>query len=517
MYIDNWTEEEHSRLIELLKNNPIIKGNYLHEDGIPAEDINKYVDTNAVEALTEILTNFHAEVEKARFEKIAEGGADAILANVKEQMPLIIKRERANIERAEKDTGQDLSNLKNFTPEDAANILLRELSLHVSAISGQEEAQQQFVTLLIGYINKSKAIGGKVNEYLKKAIEEAILTPIKEENALQLRQKPINLKKYGLMKASAASQLLLPTDIFQIEPNGQLRLIYEPEQNRKKENQIITYVSLSFIPEDENYKINRRLTAYDKSVYQTISSLYVSNRQLYPEGPLEFTYREIYKAMAGKSLNDKAGVSDKQLDKLRNSIRKMSITLFEMNAGEEVKKHGLKFMDPQFDTKGRCSTYLINCNETFIQCEKGHIANGIVINQTPILYVYNQAKGQVELVDHYLLDVSDKTSISENVTEFRDYLLLEIKLMKNYKEDKKAYPRNNIISLATLYEKTGIMPPEERIKDYNTADKAKKIRKLRDADTDKIEAILTSWKGKGWIKNFTRTATGSDTKYQIKL
>lgn len=517
MYIRDYTEEEKSRLVEILVNNPIVKSEFFNDDNIPPAEIEKYVDPEAINAYHNAIKNFQEEVEKAHFEKIAEGGPDAILANAKEQMPLIMKDAYNRVEPSKEDiTKGELKKIK-LSPEDAADLLLQELSMHINAFSGQEDMQQQFIALLIGYINKSKLIVGKVSDNLKKAIEEAVLTPVKEENALQLRQKPINLKKYGLMKASAASQLLLPTDIFQIEPNGQLRLIYEPEQNRKKENQIITYVSLSFIPEDENYKINRRLTAYDKSVYQTISSLYVSNRQLYPEGPLEFTYREIYKAMAGKSLNDKAGVSDKQLDKLRNSIRKMSITLFEMNAGEEVKKHGLKFVDPQFDTKGRCSTYLINCNETFIQCEKGHIANGIVINQTPILYVYNQAKGQVELVDHYLLDVSDKTSISENVTEFRDYLLLEIKLMKNYKEDKKAYPRNNIISLATLYEKTGIMPPEERIKDYNTADKAKKIRKLRDADTDKIEAILTSWKGKGWIKNFTRTATGSDTKYQIKL
>lgn len=514
MYIDNWTEEEHSRLIELLKNNPIIKGNYLHEDGIPAEDINKYVDTNAVEALTEILTNFHAEVEKARFEKIAEGGADAILANVKEQMPLIMKRERANIERAEKDTGQDLSKLKNFTPEDAANILLRELSLHVSAISGQEEVQQQFVALLIGYINKSKAIDGKVNEYLKKAIEEAILTPVR---GLQERRKALPaIKTYGLMNDKSVAQMIEEDGgIFQLEADGQLALRWIVDQSGKKEETFNIYIALAY--EGEDLHISKKLTAFDKQVYEAVGTLFHYCRQDNPNSALYITPQDIWRTMNGKNASDtNARPSDKRIKRICDSMEKMQYTRFYMDITDEMQKRKYTFKDERI-TEGKIKTYLLKCDCISFKTEKGRVLEGYKITEEPILYTYNRIKDRLLYVPFEMLDTSDYISDTENVAEFKGYLMQQIQLMMNAKEagkegKKKGYfQRNNTILINSIYESTGIATPEERItadKYPDKKDRSNAIRKLKKQDREKIEGILTSWTVKKWIKTFKPVKEG---------
>ena len=108
-----------------------------------------------------------------------------------------------------------------------------------------------------------------------------------------------------------------------------------------------------------------------------------------------------------------------------------------------------------------------------------------------------------------MLDTSTNTSDSENVTEFRNYLLQQIQLMKNAAESGKKgkyFKRNNIILLETIYRDTGILTPEERIegKEYKTnASRQKEIRRFRLTDRQKIEDILDAWKDKGWIKDYT--------------
>ena len=105
-----------------------------------------------------------------------------------------------------------------------------------------------------------------------------------------------------------------------------------------------------------------------------------------------------------------------------------------------------------------------------------------------------------------MLDTSTNTSDGENVTEFRNYLLQQVQLMKNGEDNKgKYYNRSRIILLETIYKDTGIFPPEERInsKDFKTENsKQSVIRRLRKSDREKIEGILEAWKLKNWIKGY---------------
>ena len=490
MYIDNFTEEEHSRLIELLKNNPIIKGNYLHEDGIPAGDINKYVDTNAVEALTEILTNFHAEVEKARFEKIAEGGPDAILANVKEQMPLIMKRERANIEKAEKDTGQDLSNLKNFTPEDAADILLRELSLHVSAISRQEEAQQQFVALLIGYINKSKAIDGKVNEYLKKAIEEAILTPVQEETGHFLQ----NIKKLSILNDKINKVTLNNPNgmLLNADTNGQLTLFFNSQETSS------STVSFSLtLP--ETYKgLSRKISGFDIAILSTVCSLYEKANVKY----LILSPEQILRVMNGKQPNDtKFNVSDAKIKKCIECMEKIRKTDLFIDITQEIENNNLKIEDERLEG-GVYQDPLIECGILTTKTDKGTRKDFVIKNQS-FWYIYNSTKKHVVSIPFELLDTSAYISDADYVTEFKYYLVKQIVFLIYSKDNK--INEDNIILLDTIYKDSGVPTPEERAEKTSfTSENAAKtyIRKCKQADKEKIEGLLKSFKEKDFIKDF---------------
>ena len=104
-----------------------------------------------------------------------------------------------------------------------------------------------------------------------------------------------------------------------------------------------------------------------------------------------------------------------------------------------------------------------------------------------------------------MLDTSDQLSNTENVPEFRLYLLEQVMLMKENRRNG-----NNRILISSIYEKTGIDPPEIRTpKQRKKSEKSQKAenvsaaqRKARAKDCEKFEGILKSWKKKGEIKGF---------------
>lgn len=193
MYIENWASEEHDRLIEILKKTkPFIKGmgDFLHDDSIPAEDIEKYINRGELEKLTDALKNLKAEVEKAHFEKIAEGGADAILANAKEQMPLIIKDAYKQATQGAEDPALGADASFKFTPQDAANILLTELSLHINALTENKKALNEIIKSITNEIDRNENIDGKAPVDLKILLSNIING---KEQTHPLFSEPLNI------------------------------------------------------------------------------------------------------------------------------------------------------------------------------------------------------------------------------------------------------------------------------------------------------------------------------------
>ena len=156
-------------------------------------------------------------------------------------------------------------------------------------------------------------------------------------------------------------------------------------------------------------------------------------------------------------------------------------------------------------TSGTIDTYLLEATKAEFTTDKGNVVQGYRLAEDPALFYYNGLKNHLLYVPYEMLDTSSYTSDSENVIEFKSYLLQQIQLMKNAAEGSKRFKRSNVILLETIYRDTGILPPEERIEgDYaNEATRQQIIRRNRKADRQKIEGLLDAWKAKGWINGYT--------------
>ncbi len=67
------------------------------------------------------------------------------------------------------------------------------------------------------------------------------------------------------------------------------------------------------------------------------------------------------------------------------------------------------------------------------------------------------------------------------------------------------------ILYSSIYESTGIEPPEDRLSRANYANDtaySRNIRKEAQKDRDKIAGILETWKQKGWIKDYKPVKQG---------
>ena len=212
--------------------------------------------------------------------------------------------------------------------------------------------------------------------------------------------------------------------------------------------------------------------------------------------------------MNGKASKDgKAKPSAAQVKRICDSLDKMRFTRFYMDISAEIEAFNLSIDDERI-TGGRIETYVLNSSKVEFTTDKGNTVQGYRIGEEPILYTYNKAKNHLLYVPYEMLDTSDYTSDSENVAEFKGYLLQQIQLMKNAAgegKQSKRFKRSNIILLDTLYRDTGIQPPEDRIegKEYKTeGSRQKEVRRFRQADRQKIEGILDAWKAKAWIKGY---------------
>ena len=480
--------------------------------------------------LEEDLEAFIIKAQKKHFKPIAEKGDEAILAHALGQIEPLINNIFNNAKGGQLFNvpelfGGELESYFNFSADKgidillAASVLLTELNLHIEALKGNTEALNALADAIIGGLKSADHINGKLTPTLEKKVKNIIIgeTP-------QNRRKPLsNIKTYGLMNDKVNAQLLQDsTDIFQQEADGQLMLRWAIDQSGKNEEQIPVYVALTY--EGEDLRIGKKLTAFDKQVYEAVGTRFYYLRREEPEAPLCITPQEIWRTMNGKNTSDKnAKPGEKQLKRICDSMHKMRFTSLVMDLSEEVKKHHYTFNDERI-VKGQISTYLLKCDEVDFMTENGLKLHGFRIKEEPILYTYNRLKDRLLFVPYEMLDTSQYTSDAENVAEFKGYLLQQIQLMINAKEPGKKgnyFKRNSTILLETIYKDTGILPPEERAGETAfTSDEARKtyIRKTRKADRDKIEKILDAWTAKKWIKGYELVEKANQVKgYKIKI
>lgn len=307
------------------------------------------------------------------------------------------------------------------------------------------------------------------------------------------------INTFGLMNDKINTQLIA-SEAFTQDIDGQLRFVWGIDQSPGKKMPV-TYIALSY--EGTETQTSRKMTAFDNAVYNAVSTRFYYWKQEKGDIPLYITPQEIWRTMNGKG--DDARPGNKQVSRIVQSLDKMRVTLCFMDISEELNTHYITLNDERL-ASGNIETYLLKADKVSFKTEKGRKVTGYRITDEPILYTYNKAKKHILWFDYKLLDTSSNTSDSENVIEFRNYLLIQIQNMKSRKRD------SNRILYETLYRDTGIMPAEKRVdrNNYSTENSYQtKIRQEFKKDREKVKGILKSWKEKGWIDGYYDIKKGS--------
>ena len=446
------------------------------------------------------LTAFDDKCMRRSFEPIRAAGADAIIANAREQAPVIL----ASIHK-------DLKNdFRYYSPEvtmsifkksflgtvrkgeiylnanSAAEWLKEEFKLHLEALRDNEEKLQELREILIETAIDSKYTGNE---------------EITDNKAKLHRRSPLaDIAKYGIMNDLLNARILQDADEIANDPDGNPQQIaWSADQSKQTEaDEMPAIMALTF--EDIKGKLSKQPSAYDMAVLNAISNLWYYWSKDNPQKPLYVTAQEIWRRMNGKQNKDgSAKPSSAQLAKIDASVNNMRHIDIYLDFSAELAAKRINLDDERL-TGGSITDYFLNCSPIKFLTERGRTVQGYRINTEPVLYTYNAAKKHVLSFDFALLDTSSTLRDEDNVTEFKQYLLQQILLMKNgYRDNKK-------ILLDSLYKATGIKTPEERIagREYkNENTKRAIIRREAGGDRDKIEKLLDSFKAKDWIKGYS--------------
>ena len=211
---------------------------------------------------------------------------------------------------------------------------------------------------------------------------------------------------------------------FPIKQEGRLKAESDKDNNKGKKADIIALVDFD---ELNGVKISRKLTAYDKLVWNTCVNLYVQ------EGHKIITVEQIYKAM-GNSSNPSAKIQAEILDTVE-TISRARVSI------DTTEEHNLY---PKYETVK--ATFQLLPTVTCTAFARGQIVeNAIKILETPNLYTFAENRKQIACLPASILEVP-VSKTKDNVT-LLDYLIQRISRMKS---DKKA-PKNILIDTLLVH------------------------------------------------------------------
>lgn len=304
-----------------------------------------------------------------------------------------------------------------------------------------------------------------------------------ENNPVALRQCLAHVNRANLYNDKINYQMTQTDGIFKTNPNGQMQIIWAVDLASKNEREIPVYIAMQFMGDDKNYKLSRKLNTFDEAVNSAITSLIVSGND-------KITIDEVWRVMNGKQPTDtNYKPTPKQAQRVEDSIDAQRFTKCTLTLDELLNKRNMSINDSRC-IDGILEDYLVSLQKIKIKLENGRTVTAYKVNNEPILYTYNKAIGHLLNPPLNVLDVTDILSVTDYVTEFTQYIVKRIENMKN------GYLNSNKINIETIYNATGITPPEQR------GDTPKQIQKQREQDTKKIRGILASLKAKKYIKNW---------------
>ena len=288
-----------------------------------------------------------------------------------------------------------------------------------------------------------------------KVLESAAQALPTTEQADAYTVKPVEKIVYPLdiINASAWDSLFYPAAM-----DGQMR--FNPELNP-----LVNY-SVNFSALEQNAKLSRQLTQFDKRLYVACGALFNSKNPI-------FSYRQLFRTM-GYTTEPNAA----QLEKMNNSLRKMRF--IEMIIDNEAEAEAYENDEYKYPYNGALLPWESVEKRTRIN---GQLVDGAIhLLRKPPLIEFAEKRKQITTIARKLLE-SPINKTEENLS-IDDYLIEQISRIKH----KNRSPR--------------VL--------YDTICKECKIttKKQRQRLPEKVARYLAHYKSCSWIKEFTEQKDG---------
>lgn len=282
-------------------------------------------------------------------------------------------------------------------------------------------------------------------------------------------------------------------DLYSDESDGQLRTFPAVVREKQgKAEQVVSYVSFSYDDSVDLEILNKKgrfnITAYDRRVYNAVSTLFVNGRET-------VSLAEIFSVMTGYT---KKNPSKSQIDSIERSLEKLKSIKVYIDLTAEVKHKLIENKQPLIeagilsDRNDRIKKAVIEDNMLHFRkgelvSEKGKVFKSIQIIGEPALLTYNRAKRTLLTIPMEYIGLEGQNSTDKTIA-FQDYMLMRIFGYKNGKM------RENKILYETLYRDSGQERPEDS-KGF-----------IRDRET--VVKMMQEWKNKGLITDFAEIKEG---------
>lgn len=282
---------------------------------------------------------------------------------------------------------------------------------------------------------------------------------------------------------------IVPTEVTVREHHGNAPAVYALCAFSYVDN-----VDLEAFNKNGRYKI----TAYDRRVYNAISTLYLNNRKT-------VTLTEIFSVMNGYI---RTNPSSTQLAAIEKSLVKFGNIRMYIDLTAEVKANIIKDKDALVKAgvlKNRSDKIksaviedaMLHYRIGTITSEQGKVYKSIHIVDEPSLLTYNRAKGTLLSIPMEYIGLQN-TNATEKAIAFQDYLLMRI---ISYRKGKL---KESKCLFSTIYRDSGISMPDDKTSIHR--------------DRDLIRKILEEWKEKGLIADYSDIMSGrSCTGIQFKI
>ena len=340
--------------------------------------------------------------------------------------------------------------------------------------------------------------------------EESVYKFLKRlESEKQRGNLPVlkSAEKYSLLNDKSVYSIV--GNFFSLgEIDGQTFMDFAVNETSKKSAPVAVYLTLTYDGDDANV-LGRRINAFDESVFNAVCTFSFCNKSA-------FTGTELWRLMNGYHGNVRKNPTKNQLEKVINSLEKLSGIRLHMDFSEELKA-GFFAIDDDRVTNGCVNTFFLPAESCILKTANGKIVSGYELLREPFFFTYHRAKKHVITVPYELLSAG--AAGGKYHVEFRDFMLKRISSMKAGVFGSRYI---ELTGSDAIYRNVGIPTPEERIRreDYSSNDSYRaSIRREAAGDKDVIEGILDAWTKGKFIKGFSfkQGANNRFTKVKITL